>query len=301
MIRIGTRKSELALWQANYVKDELEKKGQSCILVTIESNGDKNILKPLYEMGIQGIFTKALDDALLNNDIDIAVHSLKDVPTLLPKGIKISAYLKRGAANDVMVYQKKFINWEKNNLIGTGSLRRKAQWLRKYPFHITENLRGNLKKRFEKLDKSNWGGAIFAQAGLERINLLKNKFEVLDWMIPAPGQGTMCVLNLKKNKVLGEIVGSLNCIDTQVCSEIERTFLNKLEGGCTAPIGAHAFIKEEKINFDGGLFSLDGSQAIFHKTKVSLNKAKGLGSKAATQILRKGGSELMLEIKKLMK
>ncbi len=301
MIRIGTRKSALALWQANYVKDQLEKKGQSCILVTIESSGDQNLLKPLYAMGIQGIFTKALDHALLNNDIDIAVHSLKDVPTLLAKGIKISAYLKRGAANDIMVYQKKFINWEKNNLIGTGSLRRKAQWLRKYPYHITENLRGNLQKRLDKLSKSKWGGAIFAQAGLERINLLKNKFEVLDWMIPAPGQGTICVASLEKNKVLGETVKPLNCIDTQLCSEIERTFLNKLEGGCTAPIGAHAFIKEEEINFHGGLFSLDGAKAIFYKTKVNINKAEGLGRKAASQILRKGGYELMLEIKKLMK
>ena len=181
MIRIGTRKSELALWQAKYVKDQLEKKGESCILVTIESSGDQNLLKPLHAMGIQGIFTKALDHALINGDIDIAVHSLKDVPTLLPKGIKISAHLKRGAANDVMVYQKKNIDWEKNNIIGTGSLRRKAQWLRKYPHHTTKNLRGNLQTRLEKLDNSKWGGAIFAQAGLERINLMKIKKSFYDY------------------------------------------------------------------------------------------------------------------------
>ena len=216
MIRIGTRKSSLAIWQANHVKSKLEKLGFACTLVTLKSSGDQDLIQPLYSMCIQGIFTKTLDHALLNGSIDIAVHSLKDVPTLLPEGIIISAYLERGAVNDIMVYHKDFINWQKNTQIGTGSLRRRAQWLRKYPHHSTENLRGNLQKRLNKLNAANWGGAIFAQAGLERLNLLRNKFTVLDWMIPAPGQGIISVASLEKNKALTKFVQTLNCKETQL-------------------------------------------------------------------------------------
>ena len=301
MIRIGTRKSALAIWQANRVKDKLKKLGLSSILVTVESIGDKNLVQPVYAMGIQGVFTKALDHALLNDTIDIAVHSLKDVPTLLPEGIKLSAYLERGNVLDVMVYHKDFTDWMENTQIGTGSLRRTAQWLRKYPDHSARNLRGNIQKRLDKLIASNWGGAIFAQAGLERLNLLATNFEILDWMIPAPGQGIIGIASLDKNKVLAETMKSVNCNETQLCAEIERDFLNKLEGGCTAPIGAYAFIKNDLLNFSGGLFSLEGSEAIFHKTQVSLSQAKGLGKIAAIQVLAKGGSALMEKIKNQMK
>ena len=185
MIRIGTRRSTLALWQANEVKNKLETFGHSCKLVHIESSGDQDLTQPLYEMGIQGIFTKNLDTALLNNNIDIAVHSLKDVPTKLPKGIKISALLPRGNANDLIVYSPKFKSWETQTTVGSGSLRRKAQWLRKYPHHKVENLRGNLPKRMEKLKNSDWSGAIFAQAGLERIDLLTKNYEILDSLHPS--------------------------------------------------------------------------------------------------------------------
>ena len=196
MVRIGTRKSALAIWQANQVKNGLEKNGYSSILIPIESTGDKELSKPIYEIGVQGVFTKNLDQALLDKKIDIAVHSLKDVPTLLPQEIEISACLKRGLVNDVLVYHPNFLNWEESNSVGTGSLRRKAQWLRKYPNHIIENLRGNLETRLEKMKKSSWGGAIFAQAGLDRLNLLDEKFLVLDWMIPAPSQGIIGITSL---------------------------------------------------------------------------------------------------------
>jgi hydroxymethylbilane synthase len=301
MIRIGTRKSSLAIWQANHVKDKLGKLGFSSTVVTLKSSGDQDLIQPLYSMGIQGIFTKTLDRALLNDSIDIAVHSLKDVPTLLPHGIKISAYLKRGAVNDVIVYHKDFINWQKNTQIGTGSLRRRAQWLRKYPHHSTENLRGNLQKRLNKLNTANWGGAIFAQAGLERLNLLKNKFTVLDWMIPAPGQGIIGVASLEKNKDLSKIVQVLNCEETQLCAEVERTFLSEIEGGCSSPVGAYAHVENDIMSFNCGLFSLEGSEAIFHKTQANLNHANGLGVKTAIQVIEKGGSELMEKIKSKMR
>ncbi len=297
MIRIGTRKSELALWQAKEVKAALELQGHRCELVLIESNGDQDLNQPLYAMGIQGIFTKTLDTALLNEKIDIAVHSLKDVPTLLPKGIQIKAVLSRGNPMDVLVYNTSFNAWETDASIGTGSLRRKAQWLRKNPNHKVENLRGNLQKRLEKLNNSEWSGAVFAQAGLERLDLLKVNHEVLEWMLPAPSQGIVGIACLETNRALQEILEKINCTTTAKCAHIERSFLNTLEGGCTAPIGAHAYFKNDKLYFKGGLFSLDGTIAILHEEATSSEQHEETGIKAAHEILNKGGKELMHQIK----
>ena len=297
MIRIGTRKSELALWQAKEVKAALELQGHRCELVLIESNGDQDLNQPLYAMGIQGIFTKTLDTALLNEKIDIAVHSLKDVPTLLPKGIQIKAVLSRGNPMDVLVYNTSFNAWETDASIGTGSLRRKAQWLRKNPNHKVENLRGNLQKRLEKLNNSEWSGAVFAQAGLERLDLLKVNHEVLEWMLPAPSQGIVGIACLETNRALQEVLEKINCTTTAKCAHIERSFLNTLEGGCTAPIGAHAYFKNDKLYFKGGLFSLDGTIAILHEEATSSEQHEETGIKAAHEILNKGGKELTHQIK----
>ena len=297
MIRIGTRKSELALWQAKEVKAALELQGHRCELVLIESNGDQDLNQPLYAMGIQGIFTKTLDTALLNKKIDIAVHSLKDVPILLPKGIQIKAVLSRGNPMDVLVYNTSFNAWETDASIGTGSLRRKAQWLRKNPNHKVENLRGNLQKRLEKLNNSEWSGAVFAQAGLERLDLLKVNHEVLEWMLPAPSQGIVGIACLETNRALQEVLEKINCTTTAKCAHIERSFLNTLEGGCTAPIGAHAYFKNETLYFKGGLFSLDGTIALLHEEATSSEQHEETGIKAAHEILNKGGKELMHQIK----
>ena len=297
MIRIGTRKSKLALWQANEVKAALELQGHSCELVLIESNGDQDLIQPLYAMGIQGIFTKTLDTALLNKKIDIAVNSLKDVPTLLPKGIQIKAVLSRGNPMDVLVYNTSFNARETDASIGTGSLRRRAQWLRKYPNHKVENLRGNLQKRLEKLNNSEWSGAVFAQAGLERLDLLKVNHEVLEWMLPAPSQGIVGIACLETNRAIQEVLEKINCTTTAKCAHIERSFLNTLEGGCTAPIGAHAYFNNDKLYFKGGLFSLDGTIAILHEEATSSEQHEETGIKAAHEILNKGGKELMHQIK----
>ena len=297
MIRIGTRKSKRALWQANEVKAALELQGHSCELVLIESNGDQDLIQPVYAMGIQGIFTKTLDTALLNKKIDIAVHSLKDVPTLLPKGIQIKAVLSRGNPMDVLVYNTSFNARETDASIGTGSLRRRAQWLRKYPNHKVENLRGNLQKRLEKLNNSEWSGAVFAQAGLERLDLLKVNHEVLEWMLPAPSQGIVGIACLETNRAIQEVLEKINCTTTAKCAHIERSFLNTLEGGCTAPIGAHAYFNNDKLYFKGGLFSLDGTIAILHEEATSSEQHEETGIKAAHEILNKGGKELMHQIK----
>lgn len=295
MIRIGTRKSPLALWQANAVKTKLEALGFESVLVPTESEGDQNLKAPLYQMGIQGIFTKSLDIALLNNMIDVAVHSLKDVPTQMPKGIELSAVLPRGAYQDILVpHPDQSKHLEK--VIGTGSLRRKAQWLRKFPDFEVKNLRGNIQKRLEKLSQSSWTGAVFAEAGFKRLGMNSINYESLDWMLPAPAQGIIGISSLTTSP-FQEVLKKINDHPTALCAQIERSFLATLEGGCTAPIGALARVQDHALHFKGGLFSLLGSEAIIVEETVPLDEAKELGMKMACHILNQGGENIMQQIK----
>lgn len=297
IIRIGTRDSALAMWQAKTVQQQLEALKFKTQLVPIKSDGDLDLDQPLYEMGITGIFTKSLDIALLNNKIDIAVHSMKDVPTSLPEGIIESAVLKRHSNKDILVYNNLEFLEKPNETIGTGSLRRRAQWLNKYPHHKTEDLRGNVITRLSKLEKNSWGGAIFALAGLERINILPKNHIVLDWMVPAPAQGAMLIVTKKEDTYSYNATNQLNHNESQICIQIERAFLKTLEGGCTAPIGASAEIKNNQINFKGVLLALDGTHKIEFSDSTNLNNHIGFGEKCARHILQNGGKELMAEIK----
>ena len=198
VIRIGTRDSQLALWQAHTVENQLQALGYKTQIVPVKSVGDLKLDTPLYELGITGIFTKTLDVAMLNNTVDIAVHSLKDVPTALPKGIVQAAVLKRASTLDILV-TKEVVDYKMPLTIATGSLRRKAQWLHKYPTHTVVDLRGNVNTRLQKLQDNSWQGAIFAKAGLERIDVLPSRYTSLDWMTPAPAQGAMTIVALEKD------------------------------------------------------------------------------------------------------
>ncbi len=263
-IRIGTRDSQLALWQAKTVQEQLEHLGHKTKLVPVKSTGDLMLNQPIYELGITGVFTRTLDIALLNEEIDIAVHSLKDVPTLLPKGIVQAAVLKRGNVRDTLVFKKneEFLAQE-NAIIATGSLRRKAQWLNRYPTHTIVGLRGNVNTRLQKLENnSDWNGAIFAAAGLGRIGLTPQNAVNLEWMVPAPAQGAIMIACLESDKETLEICAALNHEETEICTQMERAFLNKLEGGCSAPIGALAFIKDEEVHFHGIILSEDGTKKL---------------------------------------
>lgn len=296
VIRIGTRDSELALWQANAVKNALEKLGHNTELVPVKSQGDLVLDKPLYEFGITGIFTKTLDVAMITDQIDIAVHSMKDVPTALPKGIVEAAVLKRANTQDILIHKgTDFLNEE--GVIATGSLRRQAQWLHKYPNHEIVDLRGNVNTRLQKLEDSNWNGAIFAAAGLERINLKPDSFIDLNWMIPAPAQGAMLVVAKEEDDFCRKALTALNHEATAICVHVEREFLRVLEGGCTAPIGALATIEEEYIHFNAALFSLDGQQRIGVEKKIHISEHEGFGRACAKEVLEAGGAELMREIK----
>jgi hydroxymethylbilane synthase len=299
-IRIGTRDSELALWQANTVKSKLENLGYTTQLVPVKSEGDLVLDKPLYEMGITGIFTKTLDVAMITGTVDIAVHSMKDVPTQLPNGIVQTAVLERASSEDILVTKGK-TNFEAPCTIATGSLRRQAQWLHRYPNHKVVDLRGNVNTRLQKLKDNDWQGAIFAKAGLQRINLLPADFIDLNWMLPAPAQGAMVIVALENDEFCIEATSKLNDYNSEICTHIEREFLRTLEGGCTAPIGAFAEIIDNEILFKGCLFSLDGKTKIDIEKKVLTSQYKGFGKECATFILQNGGSELMLSIKNEMK
>ncbi len=296
VIRIGTRDSELALWQAHTVKDQLENAGYPCELFPVKASGDILLDQPLYELGITGIFTKTLDIALLKKEIDIAVHSMKDVPTALPKGVVQAAVLKRGNTRDILVHKGlDFLNEE--GVVATGSLRRKAQWLHRYPLHEITDLRGNVNTRLEKLRTQPWNAAIFAAAGLERIDLLPDNHTPLEWMIPAPAQGAMMVVTLKDNLQCLNALSSLNHKETEICTAVEREFLRTLEGGCTAPIGALALVKGQTLHFRGILLSLDG-QKVFRVEKESpLDEIADMGRACAEEILSQGGDVLMKELK----
>ncbi len=300
-IRIGTRDSELALWQAKTVQKLLQEAGYNSELLPVKSTGDIVLDKPLYELGITGIFTKTLDVAMLNNDIDIAVHSMKDVPTRLPQGIVEAAVLKRANVNDILVH-KGLDFLDTQGVIATGSLRRKAQWLHKFPEHTVVDLRGNVNTRMQKLTDNAWNGAIFAAAGLERINLKPENYIDLDWMTPAPAQGAMLVVAKEEDTYCKEALQHLNDPTTALCVHIEREFLRVLEGGCTAPIGALArVIDEDIIDFKGVLFSLDGKQKIEVEKKSKIGNEQQLGEQCAKEILNNGGTALMKEIKSMMK
>lgn len=303
IIRIGTRDSELALWQAHTVAKKLNDLGYKTEIVAVKSEGDIILDKPLYELGITGIFTKTLDIAMINGQVDIAVHSMKDVPTALPIGIVQAAVLERANTLDILVHKGNLDFLNGTGTIATGSLRRQAQWWNKYPNHTVVDLRGNVNTRMQKLQESDWSGAVFAAAGLERINLKPTDFINLDWMIPAPAQGAMLVVAMANDDFTKEAVSQLNHIETEICTHIERQFLKTLEGGCTAPIGALAKYneKDDTIEFRGVLFSIDGKEKIEVDKIVSIEQWKKLGFESAKEILENGGAVLMKTIKETLK
>jgi hydroxymethylbilane synthase len=295
LIRIGTRDSQLAVWQATQVKDLLEKEGFGAELVYIKSEGDLDLKTPLYEMGVQGIFTRSLDIALLNHTIDLAVHSMKDVPTQLPGGLLQAAVLKRGPVHDLLVLKKdKDFLGSKEYIarIATSSIRRKAQWLHKYPLHEIHNLRGNVNTRLRKLGEENWDAAIFALAGLERLDLRPPNSIVLDWMLPAPAQGAILIMCREEDDETRSACQPLNDETTALCTRIERDFLRGLLGGCSTPISALAEIEDDELYFSGNILSPDGSQKVEIEKILPVEMADHIGKDAAAELLERGGKEI---------
>lgn len=296
-LRIGTRDSKLAVWQAETVQRQLKDIGINSELVMVKSPADIDLKTPLHQFGGVGIFTKVLDDALLNNEIDIAVHSLKDYPTQSPEGITIAAVLERGPYQDILVHKgdTSFLQTSEAT-IATGSIRRIAQWKSKHPNHSTTNLRGNVQTRLQKLADSDWQGAIFAKAGLERINLLPENFMVLDWMIPAPAQGIIGIGCREDDKEIIDSLREINHKTTEIRANVERQFLRTVEGGCSAPVGAFCEVDGGTIKLTAGVFELDGSNKVVVEQSYSLDQADEAGKLAAEEALANGGKEIMQNI-----
>ena len=297
VIRIGTRESQLAVYQADTVKELLSKNGIGAKLVFIKSEGDIDLQTPLYEMGVQGVFTRSLDMALLNDRIDIAVHSMKDVPTQLAGGIVQAAVLKRASYKDLLVYKGELaiVNGQgadSSFTIATSSIRRKAQWLNRYPGHTVENLRGNVNTRLKKVEESNWNGAIFAAAGLERIGLRPSNSIELDWMLPAPAQGAIMIVCREGDEFCLQACEKLNDAGTALCTRIERDFLRTLLGGCSTPISALAEIKNDTVFFKGNILSVDGKEKVEIEMESPISEADETGIKAAHELLDNGGRKI---------
>ena len=301
MIRIGTRKSKLALWQAQKVQEELKALGQSSKLILIESEGDKILDTPLPLIGGKGVFTKALDDALIVGNIDGVVHSHKDIPTDLPKGITICSVIERGNPFDVLVVRKNtdFLNNKDHaGLIATSSNRRKSQWIDSYEKHHTCNIRGNVQTRIKKLRESKWDGAIFAAAGLERLELNHEIAVVLDWMIPAPAQGAIAVVSREDDTATVAICRKFHDQETALCTGIERDFLNKLNGGCSAPVGAYAKVEEGLLKLQAIVMDPNAEIKIEVKLEKDAMLAHNLGIEAAQQALNSGAKEIIDKLPK---
>ena len=299
-IRIGTRDSELATWQAEKVARELQKLGHDTELIFVKSEGDLDLTTPLTEMGGKGVFTKALDDAQLNDEIDIAVHSFKDLPTENPLPLKVAAIMERADARDSLVAPggTDFLgdpNYKAT--IATSSNRRRAQWLHRYPNHEIVNIRGNVNTRLQKVENKDWDGAIFAAAGLERIDLGHHISEYLDWMVSAAAQGAMAVMIREGDRKMEEVISQLNHDETALCTTIERDFLHDMEAGCSAPVGAYAFIEDEQVHFKAVALTLDGSERYDFEEKVSVGEAGELGHSAAQALLGEGAIKVINQMK----
>lgn len=300
-VRIGTRDSKLAVWQAEYVSAALRSTGIDSELVYIKTEGDLVLDTPLPLMGGKGVFTKALDDALLREEIDIAVHSHKDIPTRLPDGLVVAAVFEREDPRDVLVLRAGVELMEeeladREGTIATSSMRRQGQWLHRYPHHRISDIRGNVQTRLRKLDESDWIGAIFAAAGLKRLGLEDRISYYLDWMICAPAQGAVAVMARSNDVRMTEILRAHHHQETALCVGAERQCLNRLEGGCSAPVGVYVRRDEADLVLFSNVLSGDGVDCIDVELRAPMNDMDAvlsLGRRAADALLEAGAAALV--------
>jgi hydroxymethylbilane synthase len=302
---IGSRGSELALWQANFVKRELEKKNKnvSIEIKIIKTKGDKILDVALSKIGDKSLFTKELEIELLNKNIDLAVHSLKDLQTTIPKGLKLAAVTRRYNVQDVLISRKRGVNvfnLPENATVATGSLRRRCQLLHLRPDLNIVELRGNVPSRIKKFLESDWDAIILARAGVERLKLNKYISSIIktDVLLPAVGQGALGIETRVDNKTVIEIVKSVHHEATYKAVLAERALLKTLEGGCQVPIGAFAEVTSNGLTIDALVGSLDGSLTFRKKIRGSKNNPEKLGKKLAKDLLKSGAKTILEEIYK---
>ena len=300
-IIIGTRGSDLALWQANHVKASLETRfpDRSFEILSIKTTGDRILDTALSKIGDKGLFTKEIESALMSGEIDLAIHSLKDLPTTLPDGLCIGAVTSREKANDVLISKKAKSIGElpPDAEVATGSLRRKSQLLNLRPDIKVVDMRGNVPTRIEKFLASDLDAMILAYAGIHRLGLdehIANVISVRE-MIPAVGQGAIAVEARADDREIRDLANKINDTDTELCITAERAFLRELEGGCQVPIGGHAVRVDGGVRLDGFVGSLDGSRAIRESTTGVPDDAKSIGQRLAAICIERGASEILRE------
>lgn len=307
-IIIGSRSSDLALWQAYHVKKELEKKnkGLSVEIKLIQTKGDKILDVALSKIGDKGLFTKELEIHLLNRTIDIAVHSLKDLQTDIPKGLKLAAVSKRHDVEDVLIARKKGMTIDKlpdGATVATGSLRRRCQLQHMRPDINIVELRGNVPTRIQKFLDSNWDAIILARAGVERLKLQKHISSIIstDEILPAVGQGALGIEIHEDNKFAFDVVQTIHDENTFAAITAERTLLKALEGGCQVPIGAFAQVKSNGFYLTGMVGALDGSVTFRKTVRGKKADAVKLGKALAKDLLKAGAKEILDEIYKTVR
>ncbi len=305
-LRIATRVSDLALWQAYHIKERVEK---SYSEITVElnkivSNGDKVLDKPLALIGGKGHFTKELEDAMLADEADMAVHSLKDVPTYIPEGLELVAVTQRQDQSDVFLSHKykSLEDLPQGAVVGTTSLRRRMQLLVQRPDLKLKDLRGNVNTRLRKLSEGQYDAIILAYIGLHRLDLLKDIPHVdklsLDMMIPPMGQAALGIEIVQGNEQLREIAMQLNDADTYICTQIERDFISKIGAGCSAPVACNAVRDGDEIVFRVMLGFADGSKIMRERAVVLVEASENLGNEMAELMIAEGALELLAEAEK---
>lgn len=302
-LTIGSRGSDLALWQTNFVKKKLEDAFPDfCLEIKIiTTTGDRMLDTALSKIGDKGLFTRQIESSLLNGEVDLAVHSLKDLQTAQPGGLMIGAVSKREVPNDVFLSSKYGSIDELPNgaSVATGSLRRKSQLLHYRPNLAITEIRGNVPTRVKKLDESELDGMILAYAGVHRLGLdgrirQKIPFEI---MLPAVGQGAMAIEIRDNDTQVREIVSVLNNDETFRCITAERAFLRRLEGGCQVPIGAFARIEGDQLHLEGVVGNLDGSKNLRERISGYVTDADALGTRLAERMLENGAGEILESVR----
>ena len=302
---VGTRSSQLALWQADFVIGELAKKYPELVVEKrlMTTKGDKILNAPLAKIGGKGLFTKELETAMLEGEIDIAVHSLKDMPVVVPEGLVITAITQRADPGDAFVSSKyeSFQQLPAGAKVGTSSLRRKAQLLHARPDLQIEDLRGNVNTRLRKMEEENFDGIILACAGLKRLGFGDKIRQVMPqtMCLPAVGQGALAIECRQADKETRELLEFLNDRCTRLCTEAERGFLATVEGGCQVPVGVHAVSAEAGIRVEAVIASLDGSTLLRDAQEAEVKnaqEARAVGINLAEKLLARGGREILRSI-----
>lgn len=298
LLRLGTRKSKLALWQANFVKEKLEALGCKVELVPITTTGDKILDTPLAKIGGKGLFVKEIENALLLGEIDLAVHSLKDVPMIIPEGLTLSAITEREEPYDVLISRNgnKLEELPSGAVVGTSSLRRQVQIKRRRRDLRVEIIRGNVDTRLRKLKEGLYDAIVLAYAGVKRMGLSGEISQILEDFIPAVGQGSLAIETRAEDERVINFVKVLNHEDSWLRAVCERAFLRELQGGCQVPIGAYAWIEGDRIKIKGFISDLEGKRFLEGYEEGGLQEAEEVGKRLAQRLLREGGEEILKEI-----